>query len=121
MGAKSKLDIETEKLHGAAGKAGETLTASAAKAIPPPPPTATSQLDAALLLVSTSSVTLQANVDSTDITWATKQSERLTAGPPVLQQQDTQAAGDYQRTATFPMPGFKPPLGPPDVTKVRPA
>lgn len=124
MGARTKLDIETDKLVGAAGKAGETLTASAVKAIPPPPPTATSQLDAALVLVSTSSEALRAKVDATDTTWATKQQAALTESPPVLQQQDTKAAGDYGRTApppTFPMPGFKPPLGPPDVTKVRPA
>lgn len=124
MGARTKLDIETDKLAGAAGKAGETLTASAPKPVPPPPPAVTSQLDAALALISTSSEALRAKVDATDTTWATKQQAALTESPPVLQQQDTQAAGDYQRAApppVFPTPGFKPPIGPPDVTKVRPA
>lgn len=125
MGARTKLDIETDKLACAAGKAGETLTASAPKPVPPPPPTATSQLDAALALISASSEALRAKVDATDTTWATLQQSALTESPPVLQQQDTKAAGDYQQAVpavpTFPMPGFKPPIGPPDTTVVRPA
>lgn len=121
MGAKSKLDIETQKLAGAAGKAGQTLAASAPKPVPPPPPTTTSALDAAMVLVSTTSETLRTTVDTTDTTWATKQQAALTESPPVLQQQDTTAAGDYQRIPIFPMPEVKPPIGPPDVTGVRPA
>lgn len=38
MGAKTKLDIETDQLHSAAGKAGQTLAASVIGAIPPPLP-----------------------------------------------------------------------------------
>lgn len=121
MGAKTKLQIETQKLAGAAGRAGQTLAASAPKPIPPPPPTTTSALDAALVLVSTSSETLRTTVDTTDTTWATKQHAALTESPPVLQQQDTTAAGDYQRTPVFPMPAVKPPIGPHDVTEARPA
>ena len=118
MGAKTKLDIETDVLHAAAGKASATLAASAPKPIPPPPPTAVSQLDAALVLVSTSSEALGGKVDTNDITWATRQSERLTAGPPALQQQDVQGAADIQRSAQFPMPGVHPTIGPHDTTKV---
>lgn len=121
MGAKTKTDIETDRLAAAAGKASQTLAASAPQPIPPPPPTATSALDAALALVTTSSETLRTTVDATDTQWATGQSGRLAAGPPVIQQQDTENAGEYQRTPTFPMPAVKPPIGPPDVTGIRPA
>lgn len=118
MGAKSKLDIETDVLHAAAGKASATLAASAPKPIPPPPPTAVSQLDAALVLVSTSSEALGTKVDTNDITWATRQSERLTAGPPALQQQDVQGAADIQRAAQFPITRVPMHIGPNDTTKV---
>ena len=56
MGAKTKLDIETDQLHSAAGKAGQTLAASVIGAIPPPPPAAMSQLDAALAAVTEEAV-----------------------------------------------------------------
>ena len=80
--------------------------------IPPPPPTATSQLDAALALIASSAETMRTGLDTTDTTWATKQQAALTESPPVLQQQDTQAAGDYEKSATFPMPNVNPPIGP---------
>lgn len=118
MGAKSKLQIETEVLHAAAGKASGTLAASAVKPIPPPPPTATSQLDAALVLVTASASALASKVDTNDITWATRQSERLAAGPPALQQQDVQGAADMQRAAQFPISKVPMQIGPHDTTKV---
>jgi hypothetical protein len=99
MGTKSKLQIETGQLASAAGKASQTLAASAVQAIPPPPPTVTSQLDAALALVATSSEALRVNVDATDSMWATKQQAALTESPPVLIQQDQQGAQDYNRAA----------------------
>ena len=64
---------------------------------------------------------MRTGLDTTDNTWATKQQAALTESPPVLQQQDTQAAGDYEKSATFPMPGVKPPIGPPDTSSVQPA
>ena len=79
MGAKTKTDIETDRLAAASGKASQTLAASAPQPIPPPPPTATSALDAALALVTTSSETLRTTVDTTDTQWATGQSGRLAA------------------------------------------
>ena len=108
MGAKNKLQIETDKLHSAAGKAGQTLAASTIPAIPPPPPTATSQLDAALALVSTHSEALRTKVDTLDTTLATKQHAALTESPPVLQQQDVQGAQDYERSSQFPTPSVTP-------------
>lgn len=119
MGGKTKLEIETDQLHSAAGKAAQTLAGSVVPPIPPPP-TATSQLDAALALISSSAETMRTGLDTTDNTWATKQQAALTESPPVLQQQDTQAAGDYEKSATFPMPNVKLPIGPP-TGGVRPA
>lgn len=104
MGVKTKLDIETDKLQSAAGKAGQTLSGSVIPTIPPPPPTTASQLDIALASVSAQSELLRSKVDVVDTTWATKQQAALTESPPVLQQQDTQAAGDYERASQFPMP-----------------
>lgn len=116
MGAKTKLDIETDQLHSAAGKASQTLAGSVVPPIPPPPPTTTSQLDAALALVSTESETLRSNLDTLDTTWATKQQAALTESPPVLQQEDLRAAQDYDRHQ-FPMPTVKPPGGAPGITR----
>ena len=101
MGAKSKLDIETDQLHSAAGKAGQTLAGSVIPTIPPPPPTTASQLDIALASISAQSELLRSKVDTVDTTWATKQQAALTESPPVLQEQDVQAAGDYERTVSF--------------------
>ncbi len=110
MGTKSKLQIETGQLASAAGKASQTLAASAVQAIPPPPPTVTSQLDAALALVATSSEALRVDVDATgQRLWATKQQAALTESPPVLTQQDQQGAQDYNRDATqLPTPVMTP-------------
>jgi hypothetical protein len=109
MGTKSKLDIETEKLASAAGKASQTLAASTVPAIPPPPPTVSSQLDAALVGLATSSEALRVNVDTSDSVWATKQQAALTQSPPVLVQQDQQGAQDYNRAASqFPTPEMIP-------------
>ena len=110
MGAKTKLDIETDQLHSAAGKAGQTLAASVIGAIPPPPPAAMSQLDAALAAVSAQSELLRSNVDTLDSTWATKQSAALTESPPVLQQQDVQGATEMESVpqSEYPMPQINP-------------
>ena len=121
MGAKTKLDIETDQLHSAAGKAGQTLAGSVIPTIPPPPPTTASQLDIALASISAQSELLRSKVDTVDTTWATKQQAALTESPPVLQEQDTQAAGDYERNSQFPTPEVKPPIGPPDTGSVQPA
>ncbi|MBS4730566.1 hypothetical protein MSM1_20325 [Mycobacterium sp. SM1] len=105
MGSKSKLDIQTEKLASAAGKAAQTLAASAVPAIPPPPPTATSQLDAALVGLATASEAMRVKADAEGSLWATKQQAALTESPPVFTQQDQQGAHDYNRAATqFPTP-----------------
>lgn len=105
----SKLDIQTEKLASAAGKAAQTLAASAVPAIPPPPPTATSQLDGALVGLATASEAMRVKVDAEDSVWATKQQAALTESPPVLSQQDQQGAQDYTRAATqFPTPAMIP-------------
>ena len=102
MGAKTKLDIETDQLHSAAGKAGQTLAGSVIPTIPPPPPTTASQLDIALASISAQSELLRSKVDTVDTTWATKQQAALTESPPVLQEQDVQAAGDYERQQSVP-------------------
>jgi hypothetical protein len=120
MGAKTKLDIETDQLHSAAGKAGQTLAGSVIPTIPPPPPTTSSQLDISLASISAQSELLRSKVDTVDTTWATKQQAALTESPPVLQEQDVKAAGAYERTQ-FPMPEVKPPIGPPDTGSVQPA
>ncbi len=112
MGTKTKLDIETDQLHSAAGKAGQTLAGSVIGTIPPPPPTATSQLDGALAGVSAQSELLRSQVDTLDSTWATKQSAALTESPPVLQQQDIDAAPTYQVPTEYPMPEINPGAGP---------
>lgn len=121
MGAQTSMKIQADQLHSAAGKAGQTLAGSTIPPIPPPPPAALSQLDAALALVSTQSEALRAKVDTVDSQWATKQQAALTESPPVLQQQDTTAAGDMERSSEFPMPQVKPPIGPSDTTSVQPA
>ena len=121
MGAKTKLEIETDQLNSAAGKAGETLAASTIPPIPAPPPTATSQLDAALALISTQSETLRTSVDTLDMTWATKQQAALTESPPVLQEQDVQGAQDYERSSQFPMPEVRAPGGASSPGGVQPA
>ena len=109
MGTKSKLEIDTQELASAAGKASQTLAASAAPTFAAPPPTAISKLDAALLGVIAKSEALRVNVDTTDSTWATKQQAALTQSPPVLAQQDQQGAQDYTHVATeFPTPVMKP-------------
>jgi hypothetical protein len=109
MGSKTRLEIETDQLKRAAGKAGQTAAASAVHAIPPPAPTVSSQLDAALALVVTSSEALKGTVDTADTTAATTQQTAITESPPVLAQQDQQGAQDYNRTATqFPMPTMAP-------------
>ena len=109
MGAKSKLDIETDQLHKAAGKAGQTLAASVIQAIAPPPPAAASQLDLALAAVSAKSELLRSKVDATDSTWATRQSGALAEGPAVLEAQDKEAVPTYEQpVTTFPMPGVNP-------------
>ncbi len=114
MGAQDTLKIQMDQLESAAGKAGQTLTGSTIPPIPPPPPAAMSQLDAALALVSTEGEALRTKVDTLDSTWATTQQAALTESPPVLQQQDTTAAGDMERSSEFPMPQVKPPVGPSD-------
>lgn len=116
MGAKTRLDIETDQLHSAAGKAGQTLAGSVIPPIPPPPPTATSQLDAALALISTEGEALRETVDTTDTTWATKQQAALTESPAALQQEDIRAAQEYERHQ-FPMPTVKTPAGAPGITR----
>jgi hypothetical protein len=121
MGAKTKLDIETDQLHSAAGKAGQTLAGSVIPTIPPPPPATASQLDIALASISAQSELLRSKVDTVDTTWATKQQVALTESPLVLQEQDTQAAGDYERNSQFPTPEVKPPIEPPDTGSVQPA
>jgi hypothetical protein len=121
MGAQTTLKIQMDQLESAAGKAGQTLTGSTIPPIPPPPPAAMSQLDAALALVSTQSEVLRTKVDTLDSTWATKQQAALTESPPVLQQQDTTAAGDMERSSEFPTPQVKPPIEPADPTGVQPA
>lgn len=109
MGAKSKLDIETDQLHKAAAKAGQTLAASVIPTITPPIPAAMSQLDIALAAVSGKAELLRSKVDTTDSTWATKQSGALTEGPTVLQSQDKEAVPTYEQpVTTFPMPGVNP-------------
>lgn len=110
MGAKTKLDIETDQLASATGKASQTLAASVIGAIPPPPPAAMSQLDAALAAVSAQSELLRSNVDTLDSTWATKQSAALTEAPPILQQQDVQGATEIESVPQneYPMPNINP-------------
>lgn len=121
MGAQTTMKIQMDQLQSAAGKAGQTLAGSTIPPIPPPPPAATSQLDAALALISVEAEVLRTKVDTLDSTWATKQQAALTESPPVLQQQDTTAAGDMERSSEFPMPQVKPPVGPSDTTGVQPA
>lgn len=122
MGSRTKLDIETDQLASAAGKASATMTASVITTITPPPPAALSQLDAALAGLSGAAETRRLKLDATDSTWATKQQLALATSPPLLAQQDQQAAADMGKHAsTFPMPGVKPPIGPPDTGIVRPA
>ncbi|MCH9731996.1 MAG: hypothetical protein K0U84_20375 [Actinomycetia bacterium] len=120
MGAKTKLEIETDQLHSAAGKAGQTLAGSVVAPITPPPPTTTSQLDASLIGVLTASQAQQAKVDTLDTTWATEQQAALTESPPILEQQDAQGAQDHERDR-FPMPTLPPPGGGGEAGGVQPA
>jgi len=109
MGSKSKLQIDTQELASAGGKATQTLAGSVAPTFAPPPPTATSKLDAALVGVIAKTEAVRTNVDTTDSTWATKQQAALTQSPPVFTQQDQQGAQDYTRVATeFPTPVMNP-------------
>lgn len=117
VGTKSKLEIETGQLASAAGKATQTLAASGPQPISPPPPSVTSQLDAALTLLATTSQALRQKLDATDTASATKQQAALTQSPPVLIQQDQQGAQDYNRaTVKLPtlvmVPGASGPLSP---------
>lgn len=111
MGSKSKLQIETQELASAGGKATQTLAGSAAPTFAPPPPTAASKLDAALVGVIAKTEAIRTNVDTNDIAWATKQQAALTQSPPVLAQQDQHAAQDYNKVE-FPMPVMNPGGGP---------
>jgi len=111
MGSKSKLQIDTQELASAGGKATQTLTGSAAPTFAPPPPAAASKLDAALVGVIAKTEAVRTNVDTTDSLWATKQQAALTQSPPVLAQQDQHAAQDYNQVQ-FPMPVMKPGGGP---------
>ncbi|OOK65300.1 hypothetical protein BZL29_7766 [Mycobacterium kansasii] len=97
MGSKSKLQIDTQELASAGGKATQTLAGSAAPTFAPPPPAAESKLDAALVGAIAKTEAIRTEVDTTDSLWATKQQAALTQSPPVLEQQDQKAAQDYNQ------------------------
>lgn len=100
MSGPIKLDIVTDELVDAASKASATAAGSALGPIATPPLTTTSQLDAALVLLSTTAETTRASLDARDNVWAIKQQTALTESPPVLAQQDQQGAADINGAAT---------------------
>lgn len=109
MSGDGKLDIDPAKLAEASGKAAATLADSTASDLTPPPLSATSQLDAALVLLSTTIETQRVSMDTNDTTWATKQTAALTESPPNLVQQDQQNANNTNEiTPKFPTPALAP-------------
>jgi hypothetical protein len=105
MSGGDKTDITPEDLAEASGKAAATLAGSTLPAITTPPPSTTSQLDAALALLSTTIEAQRVKVDATDNTLATKQAAALGESPPNLVQQDQQGAAAIKK---FPTPVLAP-------------
>ena len=121
MGAKTKLDIETDQLHSAAGKAGQTLAGSVIPTIPPPPPTTASQLDIALASISAQSEL--AAVEGGHRRHhlgdeAASRAHRIAAG---VAGAGRPGRRGLRAQSQFPTPEVKPPIGPPDTGSVQPA
>ena len=97
MGAKTKLDIETDQLHSARPAKPGRRWPQASSVQSRHPPAAMSQLDAALAAVSAQSELLRSNVDTLDSTWATKQSAALTESPPFFSSRTFRALRRWSR------------------------
>lgn len=117
-----RLNIHTEKLASAATGSAATQAASAPAPLMPPPPGGASLLDIALSATATSVASRVATETAADAAVVATQTTGLTESPAAIVQQDGQAAADMGKHAsTFPMPGVKPPIGPPDTGIVRSA
>lgn len=104
------LNISPERLAAGAATAGATETASAPAPLVPPPPGGTSLLDIAAGHAADAIEAMLAKAAAADAAATGTQTASLTESPPTIVEQDHQAAGDYQRSATFPMPAVKPPV-----------
>lgn len=112
MSSTDNLNVNIEELAADASKAGATAAASAPRMVVPPPDAASSELDAAAVKVSAAIKGLLARVNGNDHAAADKQAAMFAESPPVIAQQDREAAGTYTGTAgpirEFPMPVVKP-------------
>lgn len=106
------LNINTEELAADSCKAGATAAASTPRVVVPPPDAVSSLLDAAAVSVSEAIKGLLARVNGNDQAAAEKQAAMFAESPPVIAQQDHEAAGNYTAAAgpirEFPMPAVKP-------------
>ncbi|AFV14934.1 hypothetical protein OEM_p200110 (plasmid) [Mycobacterium intracellulare subsp. yongonense 05-1390] len=102
------LNVSPERLAAGAATAGATETASVPAPLVPPPPGGTSLLDIAAGAAANAIVAMIAKADAADAAAAGTQTASLTESPPTVVQQDQQAAGDYQRSVTFPIPAVTP-------------
>lgn len=118
MSSTDNLNVNIEELAADAGKAGITAAASVPRVVVPPPDAVSSELDAAAVSVAEAIKGLLARVNGNDQAAAEKQATMFAESPPVLQQQDTQAAGDYGKSTSL-IPEVKPPVGAPDTGIVR--
>lgn len=112
MSSTDNLNVNIEELAADACKAGGTAAASAPRVVVPPPDVASSELDAAAVSVAKAIGGLLARVNGNDHAQAEKQATMFAESPPVIAEQDHQAAGTYTAAAgsirEFPMPAVKP-------------
>lgn len=106
------LNISPERLAAGAVTAGATQTASSPAPIVPPSPGGTSALDLAAGAAADAIAAMVAKATAADTAAAGTQTASLTESPPVITQQDHQAAGTYTVAAgpirEFPTPAVKP-------------
>lgn len=108
MSSTDNLNVNIDELAADACKAGNTAALSAPRVVVPPPDAASSELDAAAVSVTKAIQGLLATVNGNDRAAAAKQATMFAESPPVIAQQDHQAAGDMERSSQFPMPAVKP-------------
>ena len=88
--------VDTAVLAAAATKAAGTQAASVISAVVAPPETVSSELDGALVLLSTTTEVRRSAEDLNDGGRAEKQTAALTESPPQIAAQDAQNATEYQ-------------------------
>lgn len=122
MSSTDNLNVNIEELAADSCKAGATAAASAPRLVVPPPDAASSELDAAAVSVTAAIKGLLATVNGNDRAAAEKQANMFAESPPVIAQQDHEAAGTYTAAAgsirEFPMPAVKPASDPGQVWTV---